>query len=71
MDYSLQHHKSFIGKTVGELPTPSLVVSLPTVKRNIDAVHKDVEELGIWFRPHVKTLKVRGHLSPKPMVVRH
>ncbi|KAK6222704.1 hypothetical protein LQW54_000885 [Pestalotiopsis sp. IQ-011] len=57
MDYSLQHHRSFIGKTVSELPTPSLVVSLPTVKRNIDAVHKDVEELGIGFRPHVKTLK--------------
>ncbi|KAF7529219.1 hypothetical protein G7054_g9918 [Neopestalotiopsis clavispora] len=57
MDYSLQNHRSFIGKTVAELPAPSLVVSLPIVQRNIDALHRDVEELGIAFRPHVKTLK--------------
>ncbi|KAJ4003559.1 hypothetical protein NW766_012007 [Fusarium irregulare] len=57
MDYSLENHKSFIGKSISELPTPSLVVNLPVLKQNIDALHQDVEKLGIGFRPHVKTLK--------------
>lgn len=58
MDYSLEHHKSYIGKHASELPTPSLIVSLPAIRQNIDKIHRDVEELGIGFRPHVKTLKV-------------
>ncbi|KAM0815784.1 putative Serine dehydratase domain-containing protein [Seiridium cardinale] len=57
MDYSIQHHKSYIGKPISLLPTPSLIVSLPIIKKNIAALHKDVEDLGIGFRPHVKTLK--------------
>lgn len=58
MDYSLEHHRSYLNKPVSQLPTPSLIVSLPTIKRNVDRLHRDVEELGIGFRPHVKTLKV-------------
>ncbi|KAF5020235.1 hypothetical protein F66182_7752 [Fusarium sp. NRRL 66182] len=57
MDYSLENHKSYIGRPVSELPTPSLVINLPVLKKNIDALHHDVEKLGIGFRPHVKTLK--------------
>ncbi|ETS76930.1 hypothetical protein PFICI_10804 [Pestalotiopsis fici W106-1] len=57
MDFSLEHHKDYIGRPIAELPTPSLIVSLPIVKKNIAALHKDVEDLGIDFRPHVKTLK--------------
>ncbi|KAF3023090.1 hypothetical protein E8E14_013279 [Neopestalotiopsis sp. 37M] len=57
MDFSLEHHKDYIGRPIAELPTPSLIVSLPIVERNIAALHKDVETLGIDFRPHVKTLK--------------
>ncbi|KAL6835745.1 putative serine dehydratase domain-containing protein [Trichoderma sp. SZMC 28015] len=57
MDYSLEHHQSYLNKPVSQLPTPSLIVSLPTLKRNVDRLHRDVEELGIGFRPHVKTLK--------------
>ncbi|QPC76933.1 hypothetical protein HYE68_007685 [Fusarium pseudograminearum] len=57
MDYSLENHKSFIGKPISDLPTPALVVSLPVLKKNIDTLHQDVERLGIGFRPHVKTLK--------------
>lgn len=59
MDYSLENHKSFIGKPISDLPTPALVVNLPVLKQNIDTLHQDVERLGIGFRPHVKTLKVR------------
>lgn len=59
MDHSLEHHRSYIGRPISELPTPSLVVSLPVLEKNIASLHKDVEELGIGFRPHVKTLKVK------------
>ncbi|KAH7039553.1 putative serine dehydratase domain-containing protein [Microdochium trichocladiopsis] len=57
MDHTLEHHASYIGKPISALPTPALVISLPVLRRNIDALHKHVEELGIGFRPHVKTLK--------------
>ncbi|KAJ3519678.1 hypothetical protein NM208_g14026 [Fusarium decemcellulare] len=57
MDYSLENHKSYIGKHVSELPTPSLVIKLPILKKNLNALHSDVEKLGIGFRPHIKTLK--------------
>jgi D-serine deaminase-like pyridoxal phosphate-dependent protein len=56
-DHARQHYASYIGKPVAELPTPSLVLSLPLIKKNIDALHQDVADLGIAFRPHVKTLK--------------
>jgi hypothetical protein len=58
MDHSLENHKSYIGKPISELPTPSLVINLPVLKKNIDTLHRDVEKLGIGFRPHIKTLKV-------------
>ncbi|KAM5386931.1 hypothetical protein ACJZ2D_000224 [Fusarium nematophilum] len=57
MDYSLENHKSYVGRPTSELPTPSLVINLPVLKSNIDTLHHDVEKLGIGFRPHIKTLK--------------
>ncbi|EXF79262.1 alanine racemase domain-containing protein [Colletotrichum fioriniae PJ7] len=57
MDYSLQNHRSFIGSKVTDLPTPSFVLSLPTIKRNIERLYQDVEKAGVTLRPHVKTLK--------------
>ncbi|KAM0561341.1 hypothetical protein ACHAPJ_003220 [Fusarium lateritium] len=57
MDHSLENHKSYIGRPISELPTPSLVINLPVLKKNVDTLHRDVEKLGIGFRPHVKTLK--------------
>ncbi|KAF7130885.1 hypothetical protein CNMCM5793_003755 [Aspergillus hiratsukae] len=57
MDFSLQNHKSFIGRPATDLPTPSVVLSKPTLERNIKQLLQDVNELGISFRPHVKTLK--------------
>ncbi|KAJ4260416.1 hypothetical protein NW762_007155 [Fusarium torreyae] len=57
MDHSLENHKSYIGRPISELPTPSLVINLPVLKKNVDTLHQDVEKLGIGFRPHVKTLK--------------
>ncbi|KAF4124655.1 D-serine ammonia-lyase [Geosmithia morbida] len=57
MHHSPEHHESYVGKPVSQLPTPSFIISLPIVKRNIARLHCDVEKLGIGFRPHVKTLK--------------
>ncbi|KAH7171284.1 putative serine dehydratase domain-containing protein [Dactylonectria macrodidyma] len=57
MDYSLENYSSFIGKPISDLPTPAFVINLPVLKQNIENLHRDVEKLGILFRPHVKTLK--------------
>ncbi|EEU33499.1 uncharacterized protein NECHADRAFT_56564 [Fusarium vanettenii 77-13-4] len=57
MDYSLENQKAFIGKPASELPTPAFVVRLPVLQKNIKNLHRNVENLGISFRPHVKTLK--------------
>lgn len=59
MDYSLQNHESFIGRPIAELPTPALVLSKPVLERNTKILLEDVKKLGISFRPHVKTMKVR------------
>lgn len=61
MDFSLQSHTSFIGRPASDLPTPSLVLSKPVLERNIHRLQQDVQELGLSFRPHVKTLKVSHH----------
>lgn len=50
--------KSYIGRSVRDLLTPSLILNKPVLERNTELLHKDVKELGIAFRPHVKTLKV-------------
>ncbi|KAE8355061.1 putative serine dehydratase domain-containing protein [Aspergillus coremiiformis] len=57
MDFSLQYHQSFIGRPAKDLPTPSLVLSKPILEKNIQQLLQDVKNLGIAFRPHVKTLK--------------
>ncbi|KAF9883925.1 hypothetical protein FE257_002668 [Aspergillus nanangensis] len=40
-----------------DLPTPSLILSKPVLKNNTQQLFQDVKDLGIQFRPHVKTLK--------------
>ncbi|VUC24535.1 unnamed protein product [Clonostachys rosea] len=57
MDRAFENHASFIGRPASELPTPSLIVDLPVLKKNVNTLHENVEKLGIGFRPHVKTLK--------------
>lgn len=60
MDYSLQHHEALIGSSVSELPTPAFLVRKRVIEDNIARLHQDVDNLGIAFRPHVKTLKARN-----------
>ncbi|KAK2033586.1 alanine racemase domain-containing protein [Colletotrichum zoysiae] len=57
MDYSSQNHRSLVGSKASDLPSPSLVLSLPVIKKNIEKLHQDVEKAGVTLRPHVKTLK--------------
>lgn len=57
MDRAFENHASYIGRPASELPTPSLIVDLPVLRRNVNTLHENVEKLGIGFRPHVKTLK--------------
>lgn len=59
MDISLETHQSYIGQPIDALPTPALVINKPVLVNNVKRLHDDVEQLGIGFRPHVKTLKVR------------
>jgi D-serine ammonia-lyase len=65
MDHALEHHHNYIGRPASELPSPALVLSLPVMKRNIERLHNDVEQMGLGFRPHVKTLKVRLPSQPQ------
>lgn len=58
MDISLQTHRSYVNRPICNLPTPALVLSRPLIENNIKRLHNDVSQLGISFRPHVKTLKV-------------
>lgn len=58
MDVPLEHIKSYIGRPVSDLPTPSVILSKPVLEQNIQSTLQDVRDLSIAFRPHVKTLKV-------------
>lgn len=42
-----------------DLPTPSLVIDLPAVRRNVDRLALYVREHGLKLRPHTKTHKSR------------
>jgi hypothetical protein len=64
MDYAREHHESHIGCSASELQTPALIVSKSVLEDNIRQLHGDVENLGIDFRPHTKTLKVVPNPSP-------
>lgn len=59
-----QSPASFIDRPVTDLPTPSLVLSKPVLEKNIQLLLQDVKQLGIAFRPHVKTLKVSYEIEP-------
>lgn len=39
------------------LPTPSALIDLPRMQRNIERMQQRMNELGVRFRPHVKTSK--------------
>src|SRR5579863_5240266 len=46
-----------VGMTLGEVPTPAIVIDLSRMERNIEAFHRVVRERGKRLRSHVKTHK--------------
>ena len=45
-------------ETVHDLETPSVLIDLDRMERNIDTMQRHCDELGIRFRPHIKTHKI-------------
>ncbi|MCY4072094.1 MAG: alanine racemase [Chloroflexi bacterium] len=45
-------------ETVHDLETPSILIDLDLMERNIAAMQKRCDDLGIRFRPHIKTHKI-------------
>lgn len=50
--------QEFVGHQVGDLPTPSVLIDLPTLRHNIDEMAAHARSLGVALRPHWKTSKV-------------
>jgi len=50
--------RRFIGRPIDELPTPTVLIDLPTMRRNIAAMADHARSLGVALRPHWKTSKV-------------
>lgn len=49
--------RDFIGTNVEDLPSPVVLIDLPTVRRNTAAMEAHAEALGVALRPHWKTTK--------------
>lgn len=54
----MNHPQHLIGRSLEELPSPSIVIDLPTLRRNIAAMAEHTRTLGVSLRPHWKTTKV-------------
>ncbi len=44
--------------TLDELETPSVLINMDIMERNIQAMQRRCDDLGIHFRPHIKTHKI-------------
>lgn len=55
--------EKYIGKHKTDLPSPSLCLSLPTIKENARVFHENVKAAGVDFRAHVKSNKVTMDVS--------
>lgn len=45
-------------QTIHDIETPSILIDLDIMQRNIEAMQKRCDDLGINFRPHIKTHKI-------------
>jgi hypothetical protein len=54
----------FIGKRLSALPTPCAILHEATVRRNCERLVEVTKNLGIGFRPHIKTHKVCFRPNP-------
>ena len=53
----------YVGKNISEVPKPAIVLDSAVVTRHCKAVQNAVKALGVGFRAHVKTHKVRVNLE--------
>ena len=51
--------QAFVGKQLGQAPTPAAIVDRAVVVRNCSQMLKACQTLGVQFRAHVKTHKVK------------
>ena len=56
-DTALKHH--FLGRQLKDVQAPAVVVDAAVVRRNCKLMLDTAKELGVGFRAHVKTHKVR------------
>jgi hypothetical protein len=49
----------YIGQKLQDLPTPAVVLDRSIIRRNCDAMLNVCKKLGVGFRAHVKSHKVR------------
>ena len=55
-----QLQTQFVGKSLDDVPTPTAVLDRAIVKRNCVQMLEACKALGVQFRPHVKTHKVKA-----------
>ncbi|KAK4097939.1 hypothetical protein N658DRAFT_488830 [Parathielavia hyrcaniae] len=58
----------FVGKTLNEVPTPSVVLDLAKLQVNCQRMLEATQRLGLLWRPHIKTHKASPPSTPRPHV---
>jgi D-serine deaminase-like pyridoxal phosphate-dependent protein len=53
----------YVGQPLTSLPTPAAILDRSIIRKNCDAMLNVCKELGVGFRAHVKSHKVRLTLS--------
>lgn len=48
-----------IGKSIRDVPTPAAVINVAAIRRNCERMLQTCDKLGLDWRAHVKTHKVR------------
>lgn len=65
----MAHHQDlrefYMGKDVGDVPKPALVLDAAIIRRHCRTMIRTVKELGVGFRAHVKSHKVSLGFIPK------
>jgi hypothetical protein len=54
----------FVGKTLNDVPTPSVVLDLAKLEVNCERMLEATERLGLLWRPHIKSHKVTEPTTP-------
>jgi hypothetical protein len=51
---------AFVGKTLADVPAPAVILDAAVLRRNCAMMLEATATLGVQFRAHVKTHKVRS-----------